>query len=172
MSPRFSKPSHFTADSQTVIIRGSGLALTRRPPAGSPHPCAISEDSDCGLEMIMTVQVSEGSANATMSQAEHEHYGTRSPAGIMELQTTHCCRVTGHSARAFKFGPHPGRDWAVTKTRSTRWLSKSLLYNSDRGVKGHSPKTLAAFEQRLRSVCLSSLWITVFGRGPSRALLH
>ena len=36
-------------------------------------PCAISEDSDCGLEMIMTVQVSEGSAIATMSQAEHEH---------------------------------------------------------------------------------------------------
>ena len=100
------KPSHFTADSQTVIIRGPGLALTRRPPAGSPHSCTISEDSVCGLEVDMTVQVVEGLADATISQVECKHYGTRSSAGILEPQTTHCCRVTGHSARAFKFGPH------------------------------------------------------------------
>ena len=134
MPPRFSKPSHFTADSQTVIIRGPGLALTRRPPAGSPHSCTISEDSVCGLEVDMTVQVVEGLADATISQVEYKHYGIRSSAGISEPQTTHCCRVTRHSARAFKFGPHPGRDWAVTKPVLPVSCQKPRYNNSGRGV--------------------------------------
>ena len=134
MPPRFSKPSHFTADSQTVIIRGPGLALTRRPPAGSPHSCTIPEDSVCGLEVDMTVQVVEGLADATISQVECKHYGIRSSAGISEPQTTHCCRVTRHSARAFKFGPHPGRDWAVTKPVLPVSCQKLRYNNSGRGV--------------------------------------
>ena len=170
MPPRFSKPSHFTADSQTVIIRGPGLALTRRPPAGSSHSCTILEDSVCGLEVDMTVQVVEGLADATISQVECKHYGTRSSAGISEPQTTHCCRVTRHSARAFKFGPHPGRDWAVTKPVLPVSCQNSAILTPAEGF-GHSQKDPRSSE-RLRSVCLSSLWITVLGRGPSRALLH
>ena len=62
--PRGSSNSHYLR---------AGPALNRRPPATSlAYPSDRSEDSDCGLEADMTVQVVEGSANAPMSQTRED----------------------------------------------------------------------------------------------------
>ena len=160
-SPRILKQS-LSAGPDSLSL--GDLRRDRRTPA-------ISEDSDCGLEMIMTVQVAEGSANATISQAEHEHYGTRSPAGIW-------------NSRPLTAAESPGtvhvRSSSAPIRVVTGQLPKPVLPVSCQNPCYITPvKELTIFskhprssKQRLRSVCLSSLWITVFGRGPSRALLH